>query len=207
MLIGDGWDNAAHCARSRGHAHDVARSDWKASLELARDIPLPWYRSQAISHVATVAPEEHVAALLNESLDIANSDTDSYRVIGVRAWIIEAAIARGHLETARSLVNLSIEQSSSIMPIRSRAQVVQMILDHSRSLGWETALPLGELLFDIAQQMLTSEHRRHRSWGKTYLRRAAWSLSMANSTEAHALVLRRFGPHKAQSFFKPTPDG
>jgi hypothetical protein len=113
-------------SRVRNWVHANASSDYERALQLARSIPAPWYRCQALSSVAEVtADPDAKRALIAEAFASALETAEPNRIVSISAWPLEVlrAIATTH-EVAREverLLAISREEPHSLR--RCQAQV------------------------------------------------------------------------------------
>lgn len=80
-------DNDHQSSEERISVLRMAPSDWRDALALARQIGHPWFRCQALAHLAYVCPDkEQKPALLKESFKAANEEKDPYSIVGVSSF-------------------------------------------------------------------------------------------------------------------------
>lgn len=72
----------------------MASTSTTQSLALARRITDPWFRCQALAHVARFASKELVSPLAREAFDTALTQEDPYEIVAVSAWPVRALIER-----------------------------------------------------------------------------------------------------------------
>jgi hypothetical protein len=83
-------------SRGRGWVRDHVATNYEGALQVARQIPDPWFRCQALSYVA-----EHTAdasaqrALLAEAFGAAVETAEPNRVVSVSVWPLEVLCSIG----------------------------------------------------------------------------------------------------------------
>lgn len=196
-MSGPGWDNAEHCAKLRSRVHALSRSRWSEALRVAAEIPLPWYRVQALATVAQAAAEDQVDGVLERARREAARDADAYRRIAVLAWVIEAALDRGRTKLAERVLRDALDQSGTINPMRSRAAALELLLQEAMKLGAADARRVAEALLDVAEDLAAHPVKRWRKWGVSYFNRVAWTLSQGRRPLAEELLTARLGAARA----------
>ena len=126
-----------------------ARTDPAAALTLARQIPDPWYRTQALAWVARFSPDQAVLPIAAESLHSAASGHDTYQQLAATAWPLRALIERGHHQTAARELQKILARESSITPPSSRSQALFLMLQAVFALGSEVRSDLALRLHRI----------------------------------------------------------
>lgn len=189
-----GWENAEHCVRLRARAKQLAQSNPKEALAVARSIPLAWYRSQAIAAAAEhVAEPMHAAALLRAAAAEAARDADPYRAIAVQAWPIAVAGRRRLLVVGVEIVARLTPLLPAIAPLLSRRAALVKLWDASVPLGRPTYRPLALTLAETSWALLDSSFKRLRKRGKS-------SLAQLN------YILYDFDPGLAEEILESTPN-
>ena len=83
-------------AEARAQVQNTAKHDVGEALLLARAIPHPWYRCQALAHVAELLKNPTGAEqVLDEALDAARAQTEPNRIVTVASWPIGVMVRRG----------------------------------------------------------------------------------------------------------------
>jgi hypothetical protein len=196
MTARPGWDNASHAATLRTRADQLAPTNWKEALAVARSIDLPWYRAQAISYVAQHAPDDQVESLLKRAQDTAAEDTDQYRRVGVLAWVVEAAIVRNRPEYARKVLAKAHAATETVTPLKSRATALELLLQRGMPLGKIGVHEIARDLLRVAENMRSGPAGALRKWGASYINRVA---SYLPAVIAEELIAERFGAEKARA--------
>src|SRR5438094_225901 len=89
----------------RSEAGWLASHDVQGALAVARGLPSPRERVQALGWVARFAPDDHVEAAAQEALGIAWQSADRFQTVLAAAWPLRALIERGRLEVARTALS------------------------------------------------------------------------------------------------------
>ncbi len=163
----------------------------------ATEIPLPWYRVQALASVAKAAPDDRVDAILDMATDEARREMDAYRRVAVVAWVIDAALARGRTEFALHSLQCALDECAGVTPVKSRAEALHLLLEQATKIGEHDTRRVAEALLDAAAALSADPVRKWRKWGKSYIHRATWTLSRAHMSLADNLLSARFGPERA----------
>lgn len=136
----------------RDMAMRLAREDAVAALRLARGIPDPWFRAQALAAVARWIDDAQVERVAEESLTCAATCHDDYQRSAVAAWAIRALLERGHPNCAAEALAAARQRALAASPAGSRAEALFGLLQAAWDLGAEARRTLVE---DIAA---THEH-------------------------------------------------
>jgi hypothetical protein len=107
-------------------AHRLAKTEPDQALAVARKINDPWFRCQALSHVARYWPGSDYDQLLKEALKAADSHEDVYRQVTVAAWPIRAHLERGSPVSASIILGECVERAPSIGNMGSRSEALFM---------------------------------------------------------------------------------
>ena len=78
----------------------AAKTDFKRSLALARNVSQSWFRCQALAGAARFAPDEQVVKTAEEAIEAALTATDSYKKVAATAWPLRALIERNQEKKA-----------------------------------------------------------------------------------------------------------
>ncbi len=186
----DGWENADTCAQQRLRVHQIAPKDWANAIDLARKIPLPWYRSQSMSAIAAHVPEDRVRDVIRQAVSAADSDGDSYRRTAVLAWAIDAACARGDRRLASEVLEQALGQIPRVEPLRSRCEALVQLLRSAAGLGGSE---LERVLTPLIETTIQLSGTSQLGWARTYLNRA-----LAVVGEGHSDLAGRIGGARKQ---------
>ncbi|EMY13290.1 hypothetical protein LEP1GSC043_2372 [Leptospira weilii str. Ecochallenge] len=112
-------------ASLRDQVARLATTDPEAAYERAKRIDAPWYRTQALSHVAKhMRPDAKSIKVLKESLQTAKSQDDPYAVCASSAWPIAVLIQRAQYKLAATEVKEAFSLSARIENRGSRAHAL-----------------------------------------------------------------------------------
>lgn len=139
-------------AQLRGRAFRLAKTDGDAALAVARGIPDPWYRAQALAAVARWIAKHRVAAIARESLASAEACDDDYKRAAVAAWPIRALVERGHEPLAREALANARRHALAATPAASQAEALLGLLQGAWDLGSSTRRQLVEDLAAVHRQ-------------------------------------------------------
>jgi hypothetical protein len=162
--------NAPRCARLRDSAIELGASRVDEAVELARSIPIAWYRAQALALISNqLDTPRRAAALLQESADQAFQGEDAYRVIAVQAWPIAVAARRGLHELGAAMVARIMPEIGNIEPVVSRCSALRLLWDAAVPLGRNTYEPLVTMLAQGCFELVNAPYNRLRRRGKSEL--------------------------------------
>jgi hypothetical protein len=108
-------------------AGQLAASDPTRALAIARAIPDPWYRCQALTSIARAAPEKYVAQAFRQARAAAAEAPDAFQQTAVLHSTIEAALARGLGVLAEDILREALGRVPLIEPADSRAYALDLI--------------------------------------------------------------------------------
>jgi hypothetical protein len=113
---------------SRDMACKLAKTDPAAALEIARGIGDPWFRSQALAHVARASDLPGARRIFAEARAASLAADDPYQVVGSSAWWLRAMIELGDTEAATCEIPSLLEVSATIENHSSGAQALFLVL-------------------------------------------------------------------------------
>lgn len=112
---------------ARNMAQELARTNPREALRVAKSIADPWYRVQALSWVARFAPDEIADAAFGEIPSTASATRDAYQSTAVLAWPLRAAFERGRMELATAFRDESAAGIAGIEQMASRAEAIGLL--------------------------------------------------------------------------------
>lgn len=198
-MTGPGWENADSCAQMRARVDQLAKKSWTDAIEVARKIPLPWYRVQSLATVAMVADETRVDAILKEAIESAERDSDPYRRIAVTSWVIDAALARNREAAAKGVLERAMTEIAMITPLKSKATALELLLVRAVAIGEREARDVAAALFASAATLSSDSGKKWRKWGTSFVNRAVRILTKDYSSVAEELLTAHVGPEKAKA--------
>lgn len=142
----------ASSTQLRDKAHRLAEVDPDAALRIARGVPEPWFRAQALAAVARWIEDARVLSVANESFASAEACDDDYKRAAVSAWPIRALLERGHVEAAQRAFGHARSQALAATPAGSRAEALLSLLQGAWRLGAPTRRQLAEDLLALRGQ-------------------------------------------------------
>lgn len=187
------------CAIMRGRVWELVREkDWIQAIEVSRQIPVPWYRAQAIAHIAGRIPDLAEAdRLLRDGLDIAFQGEDTYRQVAVCAWLIAAAAERGLIECAAYLIQRVQPRIHAIEPAVSRAWALDKLWQSCVSLGPQSYEPLVWQLADACSALQRIPERSPRGKGRSQMAALCCTLWNVNRELAERVLSANVEPDHA----------
>ena len=110
----------------RDEVHRLARENPGEALKKALVIEVPWFRAQALSHVARFTDGDPVA-IASEAAEAATQCDDEYKRTAVRTWEIAALARRGYLDEARTALTEALASSKTVTPPSSHAEALMLL--------------------------------------------------------------------------------
>jgi len=114
--------------RMRDKVFRLATVDADAALHLARGVPDPWFRAQALAAVARWIEEHRVETVARESLASARSCDDDYKRAAVCVWPIRALLERGQEQPAIHALREARQCALAATPAASQAEALSGLL-------------------------------------------------------------------------------
>jgi len=142
----------ASSTQLRDKAHRLAEVDPTAALKVAREVPEPWFRAQAVAAVARWIDDARVLPVANESFAAAEACDDDYKRAAVSAWPIRALLERGHVEPAQRALGHARSHALAATPAGSRAEALLSLLQGAWGLGAPARRQLVEDLLALRGQ-------------------------------------------------------
>lgn len=133
----------------RGEVDKLAPRDWAAALVCARQIPDGWYRAQALATVAEHAPKSAVLALLDESVEAANTCPDAYGMVAVMSWPLQVSYKRRQPGWALRARDRAIALAPHVQPLASRAFAMQCLWGGCYAGGPQYAEPVWQAILAL----------------------------------------------------------
>ncbi|MGJ4915224.1 hypothetical protein ACQR10_09795 [Bradyrhizobium sp. HKCCYLRH2060] len=118
--------------KARDLAIRLASARPDEALSVARGIEAPWFRCQALSHVARHWPDERYSRLLEEAILAADCQEDIFNRVAVSAWPIRAYLERGNGPPAKELLIKYVAASGAIENMGSRSEALFSIFQASK---------------------------------------------------------------------------
>lgn len=192
-----GWNNAEHCVQMRAQVEQLAVSQWAKALDVATEIPLPWYRVQSLATIARSADDDRVDDILEKACAEAFTDLDQFRRVAVLSWVVDAALVRNRNIFARRTLLNAAAASAEIVPAKSRGAALELLLEQAVKIGEPEGEQLANALLDVAAILATDPAKKWRKWSNSYVNRTVEILSRDHSASAKKLFVARFGLDQA----------
>ncbi len=141
----------------RDRASLLARANARSALAIARSVPAPWFRAQALAAVARWIDDFSVGIIAAESLAAAADCADDYQCAAVSAWPIRALAERGCLREANEALVTARQRALLAEPAGSRAEALHSLLEGGWLLG---ASHRRQLVSDLFGLQAASGHWR-----------------------------------------------
>lgn len=146
---------------SRDLAIIGAKSNPSHALGLARKVPNPWRRAEALAWACRFGPAEAVADVARESIRAAQACSDCYQQVAVMAWPIRALIERGAIEPALATATEALSGLGRVEPLSSRSEAAFLLFQATFDLPGGTREQLASTLVGIASR--DTHWRTHRN--------------------------------------------
>lgn len=142
----------ASSTKLRDKACRLAQVDPDAALQIARGIPEPWFRVQALAAVARWIEHHRVLSIVKEAFASAKACDDDYQRAAVSSGPIRVLSERGHVEEAQHALGQARRQALIATPAGSRAEALFGLLQGAWSLGAPVRRQLVEDLLALQGQ-------------------------------------------------------
>jgi hypothetical protein len=147
--------------QDRELAHRLSRSEPEKALEVARKINDPWFKCQALSQVARYWPQADYKRLLQEAVDAADAQNDTYKQVAVSAWPIRAYLERGEASSAKVLLNQYTSAATRIENMGSRSEALFMVFQAAKPFAPDLWQPVFWALMAATEPALAWRQRRN----------------------------------------------
>lgn len=119
----------------------LAASDWRKAAEIAAGISDPWFRCQALSKAALLAPDKkHQLLLINKALDSGAECSDPNRIGTVSSWPVKALYMLGYLDegdkVSVGLLEVILTEESPVRRADALNYLLGAVLAGSMSTFW-----------------------------------------------------------------------
>lgn len=131
------------------------------ALRIARAIKAPWFRCQALSHVARYWPNENYVKLLEEAVRTADLEEQVYNCVAVSAWPIRAYLERDSISSAAKLLAGRTLAAGTIENLGSRSEALFHLFQASRPFDIALWQPVFWALVNTAEPALSWRQRRN----------------------------------------------
>jgi hypothetical protein len=146
---------------ARNLSNRLASDQPEQALAVARVIDNPWFRCQALSHVARYWPDDKYVRLLEEAVDAADSQDDVFNCAAVAAWPIRAYLERDNPSAAQKLLTRYTHAASTINNMGSRSEALFTIFQASKPFALYLWQPVFWALVDAAEPVLSWRQQRN----------------------------------------------
>ena len=132
----------------RDKVSKLAKCDCAQALRVAREISDPWFRAQALSHVARFMVDDP-CPIAHEAACAAQQCDDSFKRSAVRAWEIAALAERGRAEKARQTLHAAMTEALLTTPASSQSEALILLLHAAARIGLTETLFVAEVLRNV----------------------------------------------------------
>ncbi|MEC7231683.1 MAG: hypothetical protein VXW31_01960 [Planctomycetota bacterium] len=119
----------------RDRVSRLAPQDPGGALALARSIPDPWFRSQALAQVVRFVAEHRVSRIAREALAAGAGCGDAYERCAIAAWTVKALVERGHTRAAETALQNALHAAASVDQAGARAEALGHLARAAGDLG------------------------------------------------------------------------
>ena len=140
----------------RDQASALAKTNPKKALEKARSVSEPWFRAQALAHVARFTDADP-AAIARQAAKAASLCDDDYKRSAVRSWEIAALAERDLSSEARKALDAALRVARSVQPLSSRSEALFQLLQAAFAIGKVEASRVNSILIETCP---AAEHWR-----------------------------------------------
>lgn len=134
--------------QQRDRATDLAKTNTARALVVARAIPDPWFRAQALAAVARHVDGDPTR-IAREAGKAALACDDAYQRAAVRSGEIAALAERGQKTSARKALAAARKTADQATPANSRAEALLLLLHAAARIGVGESVGVAEALRGI----------------------------------------------------------
>jgi len=158
----------------------MAQNNVKDAYIFTKKIEQPWFKAQALAHVARYSNKSDVLKIAKEARQVAYECDDDYKKSSVRAWEIVALAERGFKKESEKALNEAMKLAVAVEPVSSRSEVLFNLFQASCHIDMRIASKLYERMNYLCP---TEEHWRAKRAmknasevleGKTMVREYFW---------------------------------
>lgn len=135
-------------------ATELTASDPKKALSVARAIEDPWFKCQALAHVARYWPGDEYKQFLREANSASDSQDNWYKRVTVSAWPIRAYLERGDTAAAKRLLERYTAEARNIKNMGGRSEALLMLFQAAKPYDPSLWLPVFDALVDATEPAL-----------------------------------------------------
>lgn len=138
-----------NATNQRNAAAKLAKTDSQRALQEARTIPDPWFRAQALAHVARYC-DDNPTAVADEAANAARACADAYQQCAVRAWEIAALAERSEDKAASARLESILSKVREVTPASSRSEALLLLLHAAARISPDAAHTVSEMIVRVA---------------------------------------------------------
>jgi len=122
----------------------LAQNNIKDAYILTKEIGQPWFKAQALAHIARYSNKSDVLIVVKEARKTASECDDDYKKSSVRAWEIVALSETGFKKEAKTSLKEAVDLASKIEPLSSRCESLFQLFQSSCHIDMQVAENLYE---------------------------------------------------------------
>lgn len=183
----------------RDRISKLAASDWRKAAELASGIPDPWFRCQALSKAALLAPDKnHQLQLIHKAFESGAECSEPNRIVTVSTWPVKALFILGYLDEGENAAMSLLEViQSEASPVR-RADALNYLLGSIVASSMKTFWTVFDAFLTACTTKLESGKKN--SKGESLLATWAGPISLLDIRRGESLLAAIEGPnHRKQA--------
>jgi len=127
----------------RDRVAKLATTDPDKALNVARGINDPWFRAQALSHVARYVPIDAIR-IATEAEQAALKCDDHFKRSAVRAWEIAALAERGMTKDALRSLHSALAEAALASPSSSRCESLLLLMHAAARISLSHSIPIAD---------------------------------------------------------------
>ena len=140
-----------NATKQRDAVAHQAKTDSSAALQSARNISDPWFRAQALAHVARYSKEQS-REIADQAAAAAEDCPDAYKQCAVRAWEIAALAERSDCRAAFARLKSVLSKIGTVVPPSSRSEALSLLLHAAARIGIGAAQDVAAIIVNISNK-------------------------------------------------------
>lgn len=135
--------------RQRDAVARQAKSNSSAAVQSAREISDPWFRAQALAHVARYT-DGQPKQIADQAAAAAEDCSDAYKQCAVRAWEIAALAERSENKAALARLKSVLSKIETVAPPSSRSDALSLLLHAAARISTDAAQNVAKIIVRIS---------------------------------------------------------
>ena len=126
-----------------------AKTDSSGALQSVCNTSDPWFRAQALAHVARYSKEQS-KQIADQAAAAAEDCSDAYKQCAVRAWEIAALAERSDYKAASARLKSVLSKIGTVTPPSSRSEALSLLLHAAARISTDAAQEVAEIIVSIS---------------------------------------------------------